>query len=199
LLKKDYPNTTTALHFGSPLEMLVATMLSAQTTDKIVNQITQSLFKKYKTPEDYANAPLEVLEEEIKSTGFYHNKAKFLKGMGQKLVKEFNSKVPNTMSELIQLPGVARKTANVVLWNAYRVVEGIAVDTHVQRLAQRLGLSKNKDPNQIEKDLMDLIPQEEWPHLTNLLIAHGRRVCTAKKPKCKECSLRELCPSADSF
>ena len=173
-------------------------MLSAQTTDKIVNQITKHLFKKYKTPEDYANAPLERLEE-IKPTGFYHNKAKFLKGMGQKLVNEFNSNVPNTMDELIQLPGVARKTANIVLWNAYKTIEGIAVDTHVRRLSQRLGLSENKDPNKIEKDLMELISKEEWPHITNLLITHGRRICNAKKPNCQECNLKELCPSADSF
>jgi len=199
ILAKEYPRASTALHFKNPLEMLVATVLSAQSTDKTINQVTETLFKKYRKPEDYANADLHKLEREIKSAGFYRNKAKYLKGIGEKLIEEFESKVPTTMDELTQLPGVARKTANVVLWNAFRVVEGIAVDTHIRRLAQRLGLSENKDPNKIEKDLMEIIPKDKWPHLTNLLISHGRRVCTAKKPECQECILYKICSSAPTF
>lgn len=199
ILAKEYPRASTALHFKNPLEMLVATVLSAQSTDKTINQVTETLFKKYRKPEDYANADLHKLEREIKSAGFYRNKAKYLKGLGEKLIEEFESKVPTTMDDLTQLPGVARKTANVVLWNAFRVVEGIAVDTHIRRLAQRLGLSENKDPNKIEKDLMEIIPKDKWPHITNLLISHGRRVCTAKKPECQECILYKLCPSAPTF
>lgn len=198
-LREDYLKARTALQFNNPLEILVATVLSAQTTDKTVNKVTGSLFNNYRKPEDYAKAEIQKLEEEVRSTGFYHNKAKFLKGIGQKLVDDFESKVPNTMDELTRLPGVARKTANVVLWNAFRVIEGIAVDTHVRRLTQRLGLSENKDPNKIEKDLMNLFSKEQWPHITNLLIAHGRRICTAKNPKCQECYLNKLCPSANSF
>lgn len=199
ILAKEYPRALTALHFKNPLEMLVATVLSAQSTDKIINQVTENLFGKYRKPEDYANADLRKLEGEIKSAGFYRNKAKYLKGIGEKLIDEFGSEVPKTMDELVQLPGVARKTANVVLWNAFRVVEGIAIDTHVRRLSQRLGLSENKDPNKIEKDLMVIIPKDKWPHITNLLISHGRRICTAKKPRCQECILCKLCPSAATF
>lgn len=199
LLAEEYPRASTALHFRNPLEILVATVLSAQSTDKTINQVTETLFKKYRKPEDYANADLHKLEGEIKSAGFYRNKAKYLKGIGEKLIGEFGSKVPTTMDELTRLPGVARKTANVVLWNAFRVIEGIAVDTHVRRLAQRLGLSENKDPNKIEKDLMEIIPRDKWPHITNLLISHGRRICTARKPRCQQCILWKLCPSASVF
>lgn len=196
LLAKKHPDAKIALHYTTPLELLVATLLSAQSTDKTVNEVTKNLFKKYQKAEDYANAELEELEKDIKSTGFYRNKAKYLKKMGQMLVEKFESKVPKTMDELITLPGVARKTANIVLSNAFGIIEGIAVDTHVRRLAQRLKLSENKDPNKIEKDLMKLVPKEQWPKLTDLLIFHGRRVCTSKKPNCKGCVISNLCPSA---
>jgi endonuclease-3 len=199
LLAKEHPDAKIALHYTNPLELLVATVLSAQSTDKTVNQVTKSLFKKYRKAEDYANANLEDLEKDIKSTGFYRNKAKYLKKLGQVLVEKFGSEVPRTMDELLTLPGVARKTANIVLSNAFGVIEGIAVDTHVRRLAQRLGLSNNKNPEKIEKDLMMLVPKEQWQKLTDLLIFHGRRVCTAKKPNCKGCVLNKLCPSAFTF
>jgi len=199
LLAKEHPDAKIALHYTNPLELLVATVLSAQSTDKTVNQVTKSLFKKYRKAEDYANANLEDLEKDIKSTGFYRNKAKYLKKLGQVLVEKFGSEVPRTMDELLTLPGVARKTANIVLSNAFGVIEGIAVDTHVRRLAQRLGLSDNKNPEKIEKDLMMLVPKEQWPKLTDLLIFHGRRVCTAKKPNCKGCVLNKFCPSAFTF
>jgi endonuclease-3 len=199
LLAKEHPDAKIALHYTNPLELLVATVLSAQSTDKTVNQVTKSLFKKYRKAEDYANANLEDLQKDIKSTGFYRNKAKYLKKLGQVLVEKFGSEVPRTMDKLLTLPGVARKTANIVLSNAFGVIEGIAVDTHVRRLAQRLGLSDNKNPEKIEKDLMRLVPKEQWPKLTDLLIFHGRRVCTAKKPNCKGCVLNKLCPSAFTF
>ena len=199
LLAEEHPDAKIALHYSNPLELLVATILSAQSTDKIVNEVTKTLFKKYRKADDYANADLKELEKDIKSTGFYRNKAKYLKRMGQMLVEKFWSKVPKTMDELTALPGVARKTANIVLSNAFQVVEGIAVDTHVRRLSQRLGLSENKDPNKIERDLMKLVPKEQWAKLNDLLIFHGRRVCTAKKPKCKECAVNKLCPSAFTF
>ena len=199
LLEKEYPDAKIALHYRNPLELLVATMLSAQSTDRTVNEVTKSLFKKYKTAKDYANVDLKELEKDIKSTGFYRNKAKYLKKMGGMLAERFDFKVPKTMEELITLPGVARKTANIVLSNAFNVIEGIAVDTHVKRLAQRLGLSNNKDPNKIEKDLTTLVPKAQWPKLTDLLIFHGRRICTARKPNCKGCIINQLCPSAFTF
>ena len=196
LLEKEHPNAKTALNYTSTLEILVATILSAQCTDKQVNIVTKSLFTKYKTPEDYANADLTALEQDIRSTGFYRNKAKNIKNAGQLLVEKFDSKVPKTMKELLELPGVARKTANIVLSNAYGIIEGIAVDTHVRRLSQRLGLSKNTDPNKIEIDLMKVVPKKEWKRITNLLIFHGRNVCIARKPKCSACVLNKICPSA---
>ncbi|MCW3985945.1 MAG: endonuclease III [Candidatus Bathyarchaeota archaeon] len=199
LLAEEHPDAKIALHYSNPLELLVATILSAQSTDKIVNEVTKTLFKKYRKADDYANADLKELEKDIKSTGFYRNKAKYLKKMGHMLVEKFWSKVPKTMDELTTLPGVARKTANIVLSNAFQVVEGIAVDTHVRRLSQRLGLSENKDPNKIERDLMKLVPKEQWAKLNDLLIFHGRRVCTAKKPNCGECTVDKLCPSAFTF
>jgi endonuclease-3 len=199
LLTKAHSDAKVALHHDNPLELLVATVLSAQATDKQVNKVTEALFKKYRTPEDYAKADPRELEEDIRSTGFYRNKAKYLKKTGQMLVEEFNSKVPQTMEELTVLPGVARKTANIVLSNAFGVTEGIAVDTHVQRLAQRLGLSKNKNPDKVERDLMELVPKRQWAKLTDVLIFHGRRVCTAKKPSCNGCVINELCPSAFTF
>jgi endonuclease III len=199
LLEKQYPNAKTALNYSNPLEILVATMLSAQTTDVTVNIVTQTLFKKYHTPQDYANADIKELEQDIHSTGFYHNKARNLQKCCQLLVEKFHSQVPKTMDELIELPGVARKTANIVLYNAYGTIAGIAVDTHVRRLSERLGLSQQKDQNKIEQDLMQLTPKEKWMELTDLLIFHGRRVCIAKKPKCEICVLNKICPSAFTF
>jgi len=196
LLEKEYPRAKTALHYTSPLEILVATILSAQCTDKRVNIVTKSLFKKYRTAEDYANADLAELEQDIKSTGFYRNKAKNIKNAGQMLVEKFDSQVPNTMEEILELPGVARKTANIVLSNAYGVIEGIAVDTHVRRLSKRLGLTENTNPDKIEKDLMQVVPKSHWKRITDLLIFHGRNVCMARKPKCDSCVLNKLCPSA---
>lgn len=199
LLEKEYPNAKTALNYTNPLELLIATMLSAQTTDERVNIVTEPLFKKYKTPEDYANADLKALEQDVRSTGFYHNKASNLKKSCQMLVEKYNSQVPKTMNQLIELPGVARKTANIVLFNAYGTIEGIAVDTHVRRLSQRLGLTDQNDPAKIEQELMKIVPKENWMRLTDLLIFHGRQVCTAKKPKCEICLLNKMCPSAFTF
>ena len=199
ILTKEYPNAKTALRHSNPLELLVATMLSAQSTDETVNKVTKTLFKKYQEADDYANADLDELECDIKPTGFYRNKAKYLKGAGQILVETFGSRVPDTMDELTMLPGVARKTANIVLSNAFGVIEGIAVDTHVQRLAKRLGLTYNKNPDKIEEDLMKLIPKNQWPKLADLLIFHGRLVCKARKPLCANCVISSFCPSAFTF
>ncbi len=199
LLAEEHPDAKVALHYSNPLELLVATVLSAQSTDKTVNEVTKTLFRKYRRAEDYANADLKELEGDIKSTGFYRNKAKYLKRMGQMLVEKFESKVPKTMDELTTLPGVARKTANIVLSNAFGVIEGIAVDTHVKRVSQRLGLTKNTNADKIEKDLMAIVPKEQWPKITDLLIFHGRRICTAKKPNCAGCVLNKICPSAFTF
>jgi endonuclease-3 len=199
LLEKEHADAKIALHYSNPLELLVATMLSAQSTDETINKVTKTLFKKYMKPEDYANADLKELEQDIRSTGFYHNKAKNLQNAAKMLVDKYNSKVPKTMEELVKLSGVARKTANIILTNAFGVVAGVAVDTHVRRLAQRLGLSENKDPNKIEKDLMSIVPKDKWMRLTDLLIFHGRRVCTAKKPNCAGCVLNKICPSAFTF
>jgi len=199
LLEKEHPDAKIALHYSNPLELLVATILSAQCTDERVNIVTKQLFKKYRKAEDYANADLKELEQDIKSTGFYRNKARNLKKCCQKLVEEYNSQVPKTMKEILELPGVARKTANIVLSNAYGIVEGIAVDTHVRRLAKRLGLTENEDATKIEEDLMQIVPKVKWMRFTDLLIFHGRRVCMAKKPECRKCVLNKLCPSAFTF
>jgi endonuclease-3 len=199
LLEKEHPDAKIALNHSNPLELLVATILSAQCTDERVNVVTRSLFKKYRRAGDYAKADLKELEREIRPTGFYRNKAKNIRACGKMLVEEFGSQVPKTMEEILELPGVARKTANVVLSNAYGIVEGIAIDTHVRRLAQRLGLTKNDDPVKIEQDLMNLVPRDKWMRFTDLLIFHGRRICIAKKPKCEECVLNKLCPSAFTF
>ena len=198
-LEKGFPDAKIALNYTNPLELLVATILSAQCTDERVNVVTKSLFKKYRKAEDYANADLALLEKEIKPTGFYRNKAKNIKQTGEMLVSKFHSKVPKTMDELLELPGVARKTANIVLQNAYGIVEGIAVDTHVRRVSARLGLTVNKDQDKIEQDLMRIVPKQKWMRITDLLILLGRRVCTAKKPKCDVCVLNKLCPSAFTF
>jgi endonuclease-3 len=199
VLEKTHPDAKIALNFANPLELLVSTMLSAQTTDERVNIVTNSLFKKYKKPEDYAKADIHELEQDVRSTGFYHNKAKNLQNTCKLLVEKFQGQVPKTMEELLELPGVARKTANIVLYNAYGVTAGIAVDTHVHRLAKRLGLTENEDQNKIEQDLMELVPKDQWMHLTDLLIFHGRRVCTAKKPNCSGCVLNKICPCAFEF
>ena len=196
LLENEYSHAKTALNYSNPLEMLVATILSAQCTDKRVNILTKTLFRKYNTATDYANADLAELEEDVRSTGFYRNKAKNIKNTGRILVEKYDSQVPRTMEELIELPGVARKTANIVLSNAYGLIVGIAVDTHVRRLSKRLGLTENTNPNKIEADLMLIVPKAYWKRINNLLIFHGRNVCMARKPKCVSCVLNKLCPSA---
>jgi len=192
-LKREYPDARIVLNYSNPLELLVAVILSAQCTDKKVNEVTKVLFKKYRDVYDYANARLEELEKDIRPTGFYRNKAKNIISMANMLIERFGGEVPATMEDLTQLPGVARKTANVVLGNAFGVVEGIAVDTHVKRLSNRLGLSKNTDPEKIEIDLTDIVPRGEWFKLTYLLIEHGRAVCDAKKPRCDGCVLNDIC------
>jgi endonuclease-3 len=199
LLEREHSSAKIALHYTNPLELLVATILSAQCTDERVNMVTKTLFKKYTKAEDYANADLKELEQDIKSTGFYRNKAKNIKKTSQLLVEKYNSQVPKTMEELLELPGVARKTANIVLSNAYGVIAGVAVDTHVRRLAQRLGLTESDDPAKIEADLMNIVPKDKWMRITDLLIFHGRRVCVARKPKCDACVLNKICPSAFTF
>lgn len=199
LLEKEHPDAKIALNFSNSLELLVATILSAQCTDERVNVVTKSLFKKYTKPEDYAKVDLHELEQDIKSTGFYHNKAKNIQKTSQILAEKYDSKIPKTMEELLELPGVARKTANIVLYGAYGIVVGIAVDTHVRRLSQRLGLTENEDPVKIEQDLMKLVPKDKWMRLTDLLVFHGRRVCTAKKPNCAGCVLNKICPCAFAF
>ncbi|VVB87152.1 G/T mismatches repair enzyme [uncultured archaeon] len=199
LLKKEYPDVKIALDFSNPLELLVATILSAQSTDKQINKVTKTLFTKYKTPQDYVKTPQEELEKDIYSTGFYRNKAKNIKKLCEILVNDFNSQVPDTMEDLVKLPGVARKTANIVLSGAFGKIEGIAVDTHVKRVAARLGLTANTDPEKIEKDLMKIIPKEDWDIFALMLIHHGRQICVAKKPKCEICFLNKVCPSAFTF
>lgn len=199
LLKKEYPKAKIALAFSDPVSLLVSTMLSAQCTDKRVNIVTQSLFKKYKAVKDYAKADLKTFEQEIRSTGFYHNKAKNIIASAQMIIKDFNGRVPDAMEDLIKLPGVARKTANIVLFNAFGKIEGIAVDTHVKRLSERLGLSQKRDPEKIEQDLMKQLDRKEWGRFSYLLIEHGRKICDAKKPKCPECVLAKLCPAKNIF
>jgi len=199
LLEKELPDAKIALNYIDPFELLVATILSAQCTDERVNLVTRTLFKKYKTAEDYANAEIKGLEQNVKSTGFYRNKAKNIKKASQILVEKYDSQVPRTMDEILELPGVARKTANVVLQNAYGIIEGIAVDTHVRRVSTRLELTRNRDPNKIETDLMEIVPHDKWMRITDLLISLGRKICTAKKPKCEICTLNKICPSAFAF
>ena len=199
LLEKEHSDAKIALHYTNPLELLIATILSAQCTDERVNLVTQKLFKKYKKARDYASADLQELEQDVKSTRFYHNKARNVKRCCQLLVEKYNGKVPRTMEEMLELPGVARKTANIVLSNAYGIVKGIAVDTHVRRLVKRLGLTENEDPNKIEQDLMAIVPKDKWMRFTDLMIFHGRRICIAKKPKCEICVVNHLCPSAFTF
>jgi endonuclease III len=194
-LKSEYPDARTELDWANPLELLVATMLSAQTTDVQVNRVTQSLFAKYRTAEDYAESSPEELEEDIRPTGFYRNKARSLRGMASALVEEHGGEVPRTMQELVALPGVGRKTANVVLGTAFGLEEGIVVDTHVRRVSRRLGLTQNQDPPKIEQALMKILPREDWTVFSHLLILHGRRTCKARKPDCPNCILNDICPS----
>ncbi len=196
-MKKEYPKPTVALKFSNPLEMLIATILSAQATDVKVNEVTKDLFKKYKTARDYAEADRTKLENDIRPTGFYRNKAKYLQEACKLIVEEFDGKIPDTMEGLMSLPGVARKTANIVISNAFGKIEGIAVDTHVKRLSQRLGLTTNKNPDKIEQDLMAIIPKKDWFQFTYMIIDHGRKICHAKKPEHDKCIVRELCPSVN--
>jgi endonuclease-3 len=196
-LKSEFPDARTELDWRNPLELLVATMLSAQTTDVQVNRVTQSLFSKYRTAEDYAESSPGELEEDIRPTGFYRNKARSLRNMASALVQEHDGEVPRTMQELVALPGVGRKTANVVLGNAFGVDEGIVVDTHVRRVSGRLGLTENRDPEKIERDLMQVVPKRDWTAFSHLLILHGRSTCKARKPDCPNCVLNDICPSAE--
>jgi endonuclease-3 len=196
-LEEQYPEARCALEHRSPLELLVATILSAQCTDVRVNIVTQDLFPKYHTAEDYANADPEVFEQEIRSTGFFRNKTKSILGMAQGLVERHGGKVPSTMEELTALPGVGRKTANVVLGNAFGIDEGVVVDTHVKRISNRLALTTNSDPEKIEQDLMQLVPRSKWTLFAHLLIHHGRQTCPARAPRCEICPIRDLCPSAE--
>ena len=194
VLKQTYPDAHCSLNHGNPLELLVATILSAQCTDDRVNIVTKPLFAKYRSAGDYAKATPGELEKDIQSTGFYRNKTKAIRAMAQAIVEKHSGNVPRTMEELVDLAGVGRKTANVVLGNAFSVNVGVVVDTHVGRLALRMGLTKQTDPVKAERDLMQLFPQQDWCQLAHLMIYHGRRICTARKAKCTECSLRDLCP-----
>jgi endonuclease-3 len=195
-LKSAYPEARTALDWKNPLELLVATILSAQTTDVRVNAVTPALFAKYPTAADYAAADPTELEEDIRPTGFFRNKAKSLRGMARALVDEYGGEVPRNMESLVALPGVGRKTANVVLGNAFGIDEGVVVDTHVRRLSNRLGFTAHSDPEKIELDLMRTVPRRDWTVFSHLLILHGRSVCKARKPACGDCVMNDLCPSA---
>ncbi len=199
ILRKEYPASRTALTFETPLEILVATILAAQCTDERVNKITPTLFKKYPTVADLARADREELEKIIRPTGFFRNKAKSIIAAAKKIVGDFGGRVPDRMGDLITIPGVARKTANIVLSSGYGKAEGIAVDTHVRRLSGRLGLSSERDPEKIERDLLAVVPKRDWLDFNYMLVNHGRKVCQARKPRCPECALRTVCPSADEF
>ncbi len=199
LLRKSYPSAKTALNFKTPIQMLVSTILSAQCTDVRVNKVTPALFKKYATADDFAGAKLPELQTLIRSTGFYRNKAKNIQGAAEVIVKKYKGEVPRTMDEMLELPGVARKTANVVLHNAYGIVAGVVVDTHVGRLARRLGLTDQKDAAKVEKDLMKIVPKKDWANISYWLIDHGRAVCKSQKPNCGACVLNNICPSASNF
>jgi len=197
ILDPLYTYEKTALEYRSPFELLVATILSAQCTDKKVNEVTKKLFKKYKRPQDYLNTPLEELEQDIKPTGFYHNKAKSLTGCCRALIYLFGGEVPSNMDDLLKLPGVGRKTANCVLGAAFNV-PGVVVDTHVKRLSVRMGLSESTDPDKIELDLQRLFPSEKWRRFSDILIYHGRQICSARRPDHERCPVRDLCPGASS-
>jgi endonuclease-3 len=196
-LSEAYPNVTCALNHRNAFELLIATILSAQCTDVRVNEVTRTLFRKYKTPEDFAYANPRDLEADIRPTGFFRNKTKSIQGASKRLIEEFGKKVPRTMEELLTLPGVARKTANVVLGTAFGIASGVVVDTHVQRLSARLDLTRHTEPKKIEQDLMQTIPQDRWILFSHQLIWHGRKICQARRPKCMECNLERICYSKD--
>src|SRR5882724_6179057 len=196
-LDAAYPDATCELNYSSAFQLLIATILSAQCTDVRVNQVTSELFKKYTKPEDFAYASSAELEKEIRPTGFFRNKTKSIMGASKGLIERFGGEVPRTMEEILTLPGVARKTGNVVLGTAYGITSGVVVDTHVMRLSQRLDLTRNGDPKNIEQDLMKIIPENKWIKFSHQLIWHGRRVCAARKPRCAECNLKSLCYSKD--
>jgi endonuclease III len=196
LLKKEYPNVKSALDYTNAFELLIATILSAQSTDAGINKITPKLFKKYKSPKDYVNVPTEELEKDIHSSGFYHAKARSIKNSCAVLVEKYKGKMPKTFEELTALPGVGRKTASVVVGNAYGI-PAVAVDTHVKRLSNLLGFIKSEDPDKIEIRLKELLPEKDWVQDSHLLAAHGRKICIARRPKCRECVLGDLCPSFD--
>ena len=193
-LRREYPDATCSLRFHNPLELLVATILSAQCTDERVNRVTKDLFRKYRSAADYARAPREEFERDIQSTGFFRNKAKSIIATSQAIEERFGGEVPKDLEALVELPGIGRKTANVVLGTAFGVALGVVVDTHVTRVSRRLGLTAEKDPAKIERDLMDLVPKSEWVAFSHRVILHGRRLCAARKPKCDECPLRPFCP-----
>lgn len=195
-LKKEYPDVRCSLNFSNPLELLVATILSAQCTDERVNIVTADLFRKYRVAQDYTKVPQSELEQDIRSTGFYRNKAKAIQGAAKIISEQYDGRVPDSMEELLLLPGVARKTANVVLGNAYGISSGVVVDTHVGRLSGRLGLTTHEQPEKIERDLMELVPKKEWVDFSHLLIYHGRKVCKARTPLCAECVIEQTCPSS---
>ena len=195
-LSAAYPDAHVALEFSNALECLVATILSAQCTDERVNMVTKDLFAKYRTPQDYLRVPESELAADIRPTGFFNQKTKSIRGACARIVEAYRGTVPDTMEDILTLPGVARKTANIVLGNAYDVVEGVAVDTHVRRLANRLGFSDQKDPDKIERDLMNAIPKERWFDFTYVLIDHGRNICVARVPRCEDCPVSDLCPSS---
>jgi endonuclease III len=196
-LDEAYPEVTCALEHHNPFQLLISTILSAQCTDERVNQVTKTLYQKYRTPKDFAYANPSELEQEIRPTGFFRNKTKSILGASKKIVEEFGGEVPRAMDELLALPGVARKTANVVLGTAFGIAAGVVVDTHVARLSNRLDLSRNTDPKKIEQDLMQIIPQDKWILFSHQLIWHGRKVCVARKPKCAECNLESICYAKD--
>ena len=196
ILSKAYPDATVALRFSNPLEMLIATILSAQCTDERVNQVTEALFAKYRTPEDYLRVPESELAADIKPTGFFNQKTRSIRGACQRIVEVYGGSVPDTMADLVTLPGVARKTANIVLGNGFDKVEGIAVDTHVRRVSQRLGFTEHEDPDKIEQDLMRVIPRKKWFGFTYVLIDHGRAICVARTPRCEICPVNHLCPAS---
>lgn len=194
LLKIAYPKAACSLHFANPLQLLVATILSAQCTDARVNMVTPKLFARYRTAKDFADADINELQSLVRSTGFYRNKAKNIKGACRLIVDGFGGEVPGTMEEILRLPGVARKTANIVLGNAYGVIEGVPVDTHAIRISYLLGLTKERNPAKIEKDLMALVPRRDWLHISNLFVHHGRAICIARRPLCSKCPLNRVCP-----
>jgi len=196
LLKRAHPDAHCALNHSNAFELLIATILSAQCTDERVNIVTADLFRKYRGPEDYLKVPATELQQDIRTTGFFRNKTKSIQGACKMLVEEFGGKVPHTMEELLKLPGVARKTANVVLGVAFGIGEGIVVDTHVSRLSHRLKFTKQKDAGKIEQDLMTIVPRKDWIIFAHLLIFHGRRICKARRPLCEECVVEKLCPSS---